>query len=31
MSDSIKLCPVTLECPNAGDLAAFYAEITGGR
>ena len=31
MSDSIKLCSVTLECPDAGDLAAFYAEITGGK
>lgn len=31
MSDSIKLCLVTLECPNAGELAAFYAQITGGK
>jgi catechol 2,3-dioxygenase-like lactoylglutathione lyase family enzyme len=31
MSDSIKLSSVTLECPNAGDLAAFYADITGGK
>lgn len=30
MSDSIKLSSVTLDCPNAGELAAFYAEITGG-
>ena len=30
MSDSIKLCAVTLECPDAGDLARFYAQITGG-
>jgi uncharacterized glyoxalase superfamily protein PhnB len=31
MSDSIKLSSVTLDCPNAGDLAAFYADITGGK
>jgi len=31
MSDSIKLCAVTLECPDAGELAAFYAEMTGGK
>jgi catechol 2,3-dioxygenase-like lactoylglutathione lyase family enzyme len=31
MTDSIKLSNVTLECPDAGRLAAFYAEITGGR
>jgi predicted enzyme related to lactoylglutathione lyase len=31
MSDSIKLCSVALECPDAGQLAAFYAEITGGK
>ena len=30
MSDSIKFGGVTLDCPNAGKLAAFYAEITGG-
>ncbi len=30
MSDSIKLCSVTLECPNAGELAKFYAQMTGG-
>src|ERR1700733_12921490 len=30
MSDSIKLGSVALECPDAGQLAAFYAEITGG-
>jgi hypothetical protein len=30
MSNSIKLSSVALECPNAGELAAFYAEITGG-
>ena len=29
MSDSIKFGGVTLDCPNAGELAAFYAEITG--
>ena len=31
MSDSIKLGSVALECPDARQLAAFYAEITGGR
>jgi catechol 2,3-dioxygenase-like lactoylglutathione lyase family enzyme len=30
VSDSIKLSSVTLDCPDAGKLAAFYAEITGG-
>lgn len=30
MSDSIRLASVTLDCPDAGRLAAFYAEITGG-
>jgi len=30
MSDSIKLSSVAVNCPNAGKLAAFYAEITGG-
>ena len=30
MSDSIKLGSVALECPDARQLAAFYAEITGG-
>lgn len=30
MSDSVKLGSVALECPDAGQLAAFYAEITGG-
>ena len=30
MSDSIKLSSVTLDCPDAGKLAAFYADITGG-
>jgi len=30
MSDSIKFGSVALECPDAGKLAAFYAEITGG-
>ncbi len=28
MSDSIRLSSVALECPNAGELAAFYADIT---
>lgn len=31
MSDSIKLSSVTLDCPNAGSLAAFYADITDGK
>ncbi len=31
MFDWIKLCSVTLECPNAGELAQFYAGITGGK
>jgi hypothetical protein len=31
MSDSIKLSSVTLDCPNAGNLATFYADITGGK
>jgi predicted enzyme related to lactoylglutathione lyase len=30
-NDSITLCSVTLECPDARRLAAFYAAITGGR
>ncbi len=30
MSDSIKFGGVTLDCPDVGELAAFYAEITGG-
>jgi len=30
MSDSIKFGSVALECPDARQLAAFYAEITGG-
>ena len=29
MSDRIKLSGTVLECPDAGKLAAFYAEITG--
>jgi Glyoxalase-like domain len=31
MSDLISFCSVTLDCPDAGALAAFYAEITGGK
>src|SRR5262252_1771602 len=31
VSGSIKFGGVTLDCPNAGELAAFYATITGGR
>jgi hypothetical protein len=30
MPDLIKLGSVVVECPNAGKLASFYAEITGG-
>ncbi len=30
MSDTIKLSGVTLDCPDARQLAAFYAAITGG-
>lgn len=30
MSDSITLSSVALDCPDAGVLAAFYADITGG-
>jgi hypothetical protein len=30
MSDIIRLSAVTLDCPRAGDLAAFYAVVTGG-
>jgi len=30
MSDAIKLSGVGVDCPDAGELAAFYAEITGG-
>lgn len=29
--DSIRLSSVAVNCPNAGELAAFYATITGGR
>jgi hypothetical protein len=31
MSDSITLSSVAINCPNAGGLAAFYADITGGQ
>jgi catechol-2,3-dioxygenase len=31
MSDLIKFGSVALDCPDAGELAAFYAEITGGK
>jgi hypothetical protein len=31
MTDSIKLSSVALDCPDAGKLAAFYADITGGK
>ena len=30
MSDPIRLGSVAIDCPDAGRLAAFYAEITGG-
>jgi hypothetical protein len=30
MADSIRFCSVALDGPDAGALAAFYAEITGG-
>jgi Glyoxalase-like domain len=30
MSDSIKFGGMTLDCPDVGRLATFYAEITGG-
>ncbi len=31
MSDTITTVNVALDCPDASALAAFYAEITGGR
>jgi catechol 2,3-dioxygenase-like lactoylglutathione lyase family enzyme len=31
MSDSITLSSVAINCPDAGELAAFYADITGGQ
>lgn len=31
MSDLITLSSVAINCPNAGELAAFYADITGGQ
>jgi predicted enzyme related to lactoylglutathione lyase len=31
MSDQIKLGTVALDCPDPAKLAAFYAEILGGR
>jgi hypothetical protein len=30
VSDTITLAPVTVDCPDASALAAFYAAITGG-
>lgn len=30
VSDSIKLGSVAVNCPDATELASFYAEITGG-
>ena len=31
MPDLITLSSVAIDCPNAGELAAFYADILGGR
>ena len=31
MSDSIRLSSVAINCANAAELAAFYADITGGQ
>ena len=31
MSDRIRLSSAALDCPDARQLAAFYADITGGR
>jgi catechol 2,3-dioxygenase-like lactoylglutathione lyase family enzyme len=31
MADSIRLSSVAINCPDAAELAAFYADITGGR
>lgn len=31
MSDSIQLSSVAVNCPDATELAKFYADITGGR
>ena len=31
MTDAIKLGTVAIDCPDARKLAAFYADITGGR
>ena len=31
MSDSITLGSVAIDCPDAGQLAVFYARITGGK
>jgi catechol 2,3-dioxygenase-like lactoylglutathione lyase family enzyme len=31
MSDAITFGSVALDCPDAGKLAEFYAEITGGK
>ena len=31
MSDSIRLSSVAINCPSAAELAAFYADITGGQ
>ena len=30
MSDAIRLSAATLDCPDAHELAAFYAAVTGG-
>ena len=31
MSDSIRLSSIAVNCPDAAELAAFYAAITGGQ
>jgi hypothetical protein len=31
VSDSIRLSSVAINCPDAAELAAFYADITGGQ
>jgi hypothetical protein len=31
MSDLIRLSSVAINCPDAAELAAFYADITGGK
>jgi hypothetical protein len=31
MADSIRLSSAAINCPDAAELAAFYADITGRR